>query len=277
MNISKNRLFLAGVAFLLSSFLAKAEDVFVLGPVDRISKNSIAVLGQSLKFGEGQVPKELEVGAFVVVDAKGGGIAELDVSTLQFFPIQYVPGATDVALTGIVSTYDASQGYLTINDLLVYVVDALRDPNVQFVAGESVEIVGRQPQPGGLLIASTILKQTRSGSGLLRRQSVAKIGVNAQAIIGTGRSSEAIVGTGVTVQAIVGTDRSSEAIVGTGVTAQAIVATGRSTAAIVGTGISAHAVVGTGASTQAIVGTGVNRQAIAGTGRSTQAIVGTGR
>jgi hypothetical protein len=303
MTISKSVRIATGFAILLTSLFARGQDVLVVGPVDQKSDDSISVLGQSISIAKESSLASIEVGTLVAIEADvRESTAALHLSTIKVSSDLYVAGATDVGLTGAVTKYDAVNGYLTVNNLVVYVVDALVDPTAHFVVGEKIEILGRQPQPGGRLIASQIWREGEVNTFPVRDylltgiaaqasgatagirpsgQSITGIGANALAIVGTGRSVSAIVGTGYSTNAIVGNGR-SQATTRIEANAQAIVGTGRAIQAIVGTGFSTNAVGGAGqgsqvVNTQAIVGTDRGTQAIVGTGFSTSAIVGTGR
>jgi hypothetical protein len=249
--------------------MAQATETVVVGPVEALGSkgSSITVLGQTFavsrkSLAEGSVTA---LGAYVLAKGDVSANGKLTAKSVSVLETTYVPGATQVFVRGSIDAYDASTGVLTIGAAKYLVSQALAGGSQVLAVGELIEIVGTQATPSGPVWATAI--DVSSGS-------VDQISLNA--IVGTGRQVQAIVGTGVTTSAIVGTGASAQAIVGTGKQTRAIVGTGKQAQAIVGTGVTTQAIVGTGAQTQAIVGTGATTQAIVGTGKQTQAIVGTG-
>ena len=252
---------------------AHADQAFVAGPVEAVSPaaSRITVLGQTfevvsagslttlstLRVAPAKLP---QAGDYVVVTGLRLSDGRLIAKSFRSIGGGYVPGASNVYLSGRVTGFNLSLGTIRVGDVEVYANDALVNSSVSVEIGSQVEILGRQSQSKGLIwateVAGGVTPLRRSNEVLELVQN--GFGISTSAIQGTG--VQAIQGTG--VQAIQGTG--VQAIQGTGV--QAIQGTGAQ--AIQGTGVQAIQ----GAGVQAIQGTGV--QAIQGTG--VQAIQGTG-
>jgi hypothetical protein len=269
----------AAPVLLLALFsTARAELSSVVGPLEAVSADgsSVTVLGQTYltdkkAFSSGSAQAGLTrgatlwppVGSLVAVQGERTSQGVQSATSVREVAGQYVPGATDVYVLGVAATYDASLAIAQIGDLRVY----LGDIGAEWLPaslGTSVEIVGRQAHPGGVVWASAARAFKGEGTG-------------AQSITGTGVSTQSITGTGKSTQSITGTGKSAQSITGTGVSTQSITGTGVSTQSITGTGKSTQSITGTGKSTQSITGTGKSTQSITGTGASTQSITGTGR
>ena len=248
---------------------ANAASAFVFGPIEQVNSRFVTVLGQSYALNKATVSgSRFSVGTPVLVEGTSDRNGVLTARSVKLASSPYVPGATDVALSGVVSRYDASTGYLTIGGLTVYVLNAtVSAPNLTNV-GTEIEVVGRQALPLGPLWATDI-------RAVVRTNAISPVAL--QGIEGTGRSLQGIEGTGLATQGIEGTGRSAQGIEGTGRSVQGIEGTGRSLQGIEGTGLATQGIEGTGHSAQGIEGTGLATQGIEGTGRSVQGIEGTGR
>jgi len=278
----------APVLLLVLFSTARAESSSVVGPIESVAAgdSSITVLGQTYIVEKKALSSESSlagvsrrtaslpaVGSFVAVQGERTSRGVQIASSIRIVPGQYVPGATDVYVLGVAATYDASLAIAKIGNLRVYVGDI----DAEWLSsnlGTSIEIVGRQALPGGLVWASAARPIDKE---VADAQSITGTGVSSQSITGTGKSLQSITGTGKNVQSITGTGADSQSITGTGVSTQSITGTGKSVQSITGTGVSIQSITGTGKSTQSITGTGKSIQSITGTGASTQSITGTGR
>ena len=278
----------AAILFSVLSPLAGAEMVSVLGPIEAVSADgqSIVVLGQvyqlepkafSRRSAAGTFPEDdprlLPIGTLVAVHGERNSNGVQIATSLRIFESQYVPGATDIYLLGVAATYDAAIAVVAVGSTRVFIGDIDGEVAQALNAGSSLEIVGRQSQPGGLVWA-TAIRVVRAEPAVSAESTTPEIAL--QSITGTGFSTQSITGTGKSTQSITGTGVSAQSITGTGVNVQSITGTGKSTQSITGTGKSTQSITGTGVSAQSITGTGVNVQSITGTGKSTQSITGTG-
>ena len=261
MKIKIKAAFAVGAFSLVVSLASNAEASarFVFGPIEQVNSRTITVLGQTYSLSRALVESKLEIGTLVLVegaaDRRGATVAR----SIKVGKAPYVPGASEVAVSGIVSRYDRSTGVLTIGNLSVYLVDATVENTLELWAGSEVEVIGRQAAPFAPLWASEIRAS---------KVRVAGTGRVVQSIEGTGKSMQSIEGTGFSVQSIEGTGKSVQSIEGTGLSLQSIEGTGKSAQSIEGTGRSAQSIEGTGKSVQSIEGTGLSLQSIEGTGKS---------
>jgi len=257
----------APVLLLALMSTAGAESSSVVGPLEAVSADgsSITVLGQtyiadkkvfsseSSKAGVTRRATALPaVGSFVAVQGDRTSRGVQIANSVRVVPDQYVPGATDVYVLGVAAAYDATLAFAQIGDLRVYVGD-IGAEWLSSKLGTSIEIVGRQALPGGVVWATAARPIDKD---VVDAQSITGTGVSAQSITGTGKSVQSITGTGASVQSITGTGKSTQSITGTGKSLQSITGTGASVQSITGTGKSTQSITGTGASTQSITGTG---------------------
>ncbi len=258
MNKSNNRLkrLVGVVAFCCAAAGSQAAETVVIGPVEQIANRGslITVLGQTFRVSPART-SELDIGAYAAVvgeQIKGRGLVA---KTVKLLDAAYVPGASQVYLSGTVDRYSSSIGLVQIGSQKILISDGFAAASAPaLVVGEPIELVGTQALAGGTIWATDIAIQETTK----------------RAIQGTGTSTLAIQGTGAQAQAIQGTGK--RAIQGTGANTLAIQGTGVQALAIQGTG--KRAIQGTGANTLAIQGTGLQAQAIQGTGK--RAIQGTG-
>jgi hypothetical protein len=248
---------------------ASAAEVFVLGPVEKISSDGyrITVLGQSFTIDRqnalGRQVKnrdqsaEFSVGSYVylVGERSIDGVLVADSGSVVKAP--YVAGASEVFLSGIVSKYDQKLGVVTIGSAEIYIPGAAVESTTAIRVGADLRISGYQFNPSSQVLATQI-------QGM---ESISIQGTGIQSIQGTGAESLSIQGTG--KQSIQGTGVQS--IQGTGAEALSIQGTG--VQSIQGTGAEALSIQGTGK--QSIQGTGV--QSIQGTGAEALSIQGTGK
>ena len=262
----------AGFLLLCPLILAAghAQETVVLGPIEKVNQagSTLTVLGQTFhvtstatvavggkRYKVSDALQLVHLGAYTSVigtdDQSGLPIAkEILISNRP-----YIPGANDVFISGVVTSYNALTGQAKLGNLKIDATSMFASNSSFAVAvGSRIEVFGKQAVEGGVVWASE-LKLADDAS--------------VQSISGTGiaGSKQSISGTGGSV--------STQSISGTGVA--------RSTQSISGTGVAAQSISGTGGSvsTQSISGTGValSTQSISGTGAasSVQSISGTGK
>jgi hypothetical protein len=289
MGITRKFRLLAGALVAVLCADASAENVIALGPIEKVSidGSTVQVLGQKFTIrnaltADGIQPADgaenLRVGTYLFIEGERTSDGVLVASSLQISESAYVPGASEVLLTGVVAKFDQKLGVATIGNAQVYLPNAFFELASPIVEGTSISVIGYQADPRQQIWATEILSGAPTSTQNTDRQSIQGTGVNTQSIQGTGRQSiqgtgvktQSIQGTGIRTQSIQGTGRQS--IQGTGVTTQSIQGTGVNTQSIQGTG--RQSIQGTGVTTQSIQGTGVSIESIQGTGR--QSIQGTG-
>jgi hypothetical protein len=267
---------------------ANAEPVSVVGPLEAVSRDgsAIVVLGQSYTLDIKALSKAIStgnpgeesirvppVGTYVAVQGERNLNGDQFATSVRALRSRYVPGASDIYLLGVAATYDATIAVAGLGAVRVFIGDINLSSVLPLTPGASLEIVGRQAQPGGVVWA-TAVRVVHTASAASNDDSSGD--ASRQSITGTGAGVQSITGTGVSAQSITGTGVSAQSITGTGVSVQSITGTGASVQSITGTGVSAQSITGTGKSAQSITGTGVSVQSITGTGKSAQSITGTG-
>jgi hypothetical protein len=141
------------------------------------------------------------------------------------------PYASTVVVTGLVTSYEARSGLVTIGDVTVFVGDLVVGLDVSISQGDELLLVGTDVDGTGFVWASALEFLNRTAAQSITGTGKKSItGTGRQSITGTGKQS--ITGTG--KQSITGTGTSLQSITGTGKSAQSITGTGK--ASITGTG-----------------------------------------
>lgn len=278
----------------------------LVGPVEAIDAKTgtITVLGQRVHTRDAAVlTAGTTVGVYGVVLRSRSVVAS---SIVQ--GDLYVPGATQVVLTGQVEAVNSSLGRAKVAGLEVDLTPLMVHSTPDVLAGSTVQLTGTQPTNYGPVLVSGIIgggvTQGILGGGVTQgiigggvAEGIIGGGV-AQGIIGGG-FTEGIIGGGVTqgiigggvTQGIIG-GGVTQGIIGGGVSAQGIIGGGRAngiigggvtegiigggvTQGIIGGGFATQGIIGGGVTTQGIIGGGVT-QGIIGGGVTTQGIIGGG-
>ena len=223
----------AGVvaAFLCAG--ASAAEVFVLGPVEKISKDGsiVTILGQAftidrenadvLQVVNGARSAKFGVGSYLYLTGERSIDGSLVADSVVVVKTPYVAGASEVFLSGLVSNYDKKMGVVKIGDVEIYIPGASLEVMTPIIVGSDLRIAGFQSNPTSQVWATQIQNV----------DSISIQGTGVQSIQGTGAESLSIQGTG--KLSIQGTGKQS--IQGTGI--QSIQGTGAESLSIQGTGI----------------------------------------
>ena len=220
----------------------------------------------------------LRYASISAVVAQDGSLVATSVASLG---TRYIPGVSPVYIVGEVSASRVDVGAFAIaGSAPISIVTT--SPRL----GERVEVIGTQPQVGGVIIAASV--HASDLVSLVEGQVNATVdpgvsnfaiigsGIQSNAIIGSGASANAVNGSGTPTGATIGSGVSKSAIIGSGIQSKAIIGSGASTNAIIGSGVQTSAIIGSGVSTSAIIGSGIQSNAIIGSGASTNAIIGSG-
>ena len=280
-----------GIASAGPNDIAKVGSVVAQVEALNCAANSFQALGLQLRASDEYVlttlceapwDDSLRYAAIAVAKDRKGKLLATNVSSLG---VSYVPGVSTVYISGDVTERTAATGHFKVLGSTAILVDSAA-PRLN----DRIEVVGTQPQVGGVIIATTvksksfdtdsiigtgISKSSIIGTGVLA-DSIIGTGVTTNSIIGTGVQANSIIGTGITTNSIIGTGIQANSIIGTGITTNSIIGTGVATNSIIGTGIKADSIIGTGVTTNSIIGTGISKSSIIGTGVQTDSIIGTG-
>jgi hypothetical protein len=86
--------------------------------------------------------------------SKAGKIADL---SIQLLPAPYLPGVSEIVLTGIVQAVDTSTGLAVINGISVDYNALLQTQASSMRAGNVVTVRGTMPQAGQVINASVLV------------------------------------------------------------------------------------------------------------------------
>ena len=143
----------------ISTGSVAASCLLLAGPVDSVNLDagSFSSLGQEV-FAQRTVLDSLNVGDYVGVSGSIVGPGELDSHQVYHFGNQYVPGATDVFVTGFPSEIDARVGTARIGSLTVDYTPAMGG-RVEGLSGV-ITAVGTQPVLGGVMLSRELRDST---------------------------------------------------------------------------------------------------------------------
>ena len=180
------------VAVFVAAVLAGTAQAATLaiGPIEQVNlKNStIVVLGETYQVspttvlnsqtGAPAMLSSLAPNTLVQIDGSETAAGRSTVRSITSLPQMDVPGATQLFVTGVVSS-ETSTGQVKVGNLIVDVTATMTSDRQNFAVGGLVQITGTQPNPGGIFLA----------------QSVAPISdLQATGVEGTGRSATTALG-----------------------------------------------------------------------------------
>ena len=126
----------------------------LIGPVNAVNPATgvAIVLGQKVFTS---AAAELTVGdtVFVIGDINSDG--SISAKAIQDAGV-YVPGSTQILLTGVVQKVDNSVGRVTVGGVSVDVTPLMATQSVSLTKGSTVQVAGTQPVNGGLVLANGI-------------------------------------------------------------------------------------------------------------------------
>ena len=99
------------------------------------------------------------MGDYVVVSGRISGAGTIDAIAVSQTGRQYVPGASEVYVTGIPSSVDMRRGTAMIGELLVDYTPSLGGTDFEGI-GAAITVIGTQPALGGVMISDKVLDET---------------------------------------------------------------------------------------------------------------------
>jgi hypothetical protein len=130
------------------------------GPVHSIDlqSGSFVAVGQTVSF-----PREglgaLRVGGFVTVYGSIAGAGRIDATGVDISSEMYVPGATEVFVTGIPSSVNFARGTARIGSLDVDYTPSLGGSRFGGI-GAAITVIGTQPAFGGAMLGDSVIDKT---------------------------------------------------------------------------------------------------------------------
>ena len=202
-------------AFVASAVVGVAQaGTLAVGPVEQVNPkaSTIAVLGQTYKLGpttsiktQAGEPLALNLLAPDTIVAVEGAESAHGVATVTdviSLPQLDVPGATRLFVSGVVSS-ENSAGQIRVGRLVVDINATLTSDSQAFAVGNFVEIVGTQPNPGGLFLAQSIMPTNGIIAGGASANGIIAGGASANGIIAGGASANGIIAGGASANGII--------------------------------------------------------------------------
>ena len=210
----------AAIALATISFTNESvASPLAVGAVEQVDlkNSSIVVLGQQFHVGASTLVTspaayphavslaDVPQNAVVWVNGEEKTSGATSVDALIVFPESYVPGASQLLLTGVVSSV-SSDGQIRVGKLKVDITQTLASNSSPVAVGDLVQISGTQPAAKGVFLAQSVARtEGVGGTG-----KAVTLGVG-----GTGNVALGVGGTGnVTVLGVGGTGRASTLGVG---------------------------------------------------------------
>ena len=130
------------------------------GPISELDlgEGTFTAVGQTVSFANEGL-SSLTVGTYVTVYGSIAGAGAIDATAVDVSSEMYVPGATEVFVTGIPSSVDYAQGSLSIGALNVDYTMSLGGSGFGGV-GAAITVRGTQPALGGTMLGDTVIDKT---------------------------------------------------------------------------------------------------------------------
>jgi hypothetical protein len=143
-----------------SGSTAAIEDLLLAGPVSSVNAQDgyFSSMGQAI-YGSREMLMGLRAGDYVMVGGQISGAGTIDANAVVLTGAQYVPGSTEVFVTGIPSSIDSSLGLTTIGSLQVDYTPSIGRSDFKGI-GAAVTVIGTQPALGGKMIGSQVQDKT---------------------------------------------------------------------------------------------------------------------
>ena len=158
------------VAVFVAAALAGTAQAATLaiGPIEQVNlkDSTIVVLGQTYQVGPTAIVKSqagspvalssLATNTLVEINGSEAATGQSAVSSVISLPQMDVPGATQLLITGVVSS-ETPTGQVKVGNLVVDVTATLTSDTQRFTVGGLAQITGTQPSAGGLFLAQNIV------------------------------------------------------------------------------------------------------------------------
>ena len=126
--------------------------------IDRVNGTFVSI-GQTVAFS-GDGVGSLRIGDFVTVNGTLSAAGLIDATDVFVSTETYVPGATEVFVTGIPSSIDYSLGTARIGELTVDYTPSLGGFGMHRM-GAAITVIGTQPALGGTMLGGRVIDKTR--------------------------------------------------------------------------------------------------------------------
>ncbi|MCH8867112.1 MAG: hypothetical protein IID58_09705, partial [Proteobacteria bacterium] len=132
----------------------------LVGPVEQISIDAgfFVAVGQEISVSR-DVIGELTIGNIVFVYGDLYGPGQISASEVRVTDVRYIPGATEILVTGIPSSVNYELGIARIGNLTVDYTPSLGGSDFEGI-GAAITVIGIQPALGGVMISDRVLDRT---------------------------------------------------------------------------------------------------------------------
>ena len=130
------------------------------GPVQSIDRRNgtFVSIGQTVALAGADLAA-LQVGDFVTVNGVLAGAGLINATEVLVSPETYVPGSTEVFVTGIPSSIDLRFGTARIGELTVDYTSSLGGSRFDGI-GAAITVIGTQPALGGAMLGERVIDKT---------------------------------------------------------------------------------------------------------------------
>ncbi len=130
------------------------------GPIQSIDLQggSFVAVGQTVSFARESLGG-LQVGGFVTVYGSISGAGRITATSVDISAEMYVPGATEVLVTGIPSSVNFARGTALIGELEVDYTPSLSGSRFGGI-GAAITVIGTQPAFGGAMLGDSVVDRT---------------------------------------------------------------------------------------------------------------------
>ena len=144
----------------LTAAAISGGSILLSGPVESIDwrDGSFTSVGQTVTYA-GERFGSLRVGDFVVVSGSIAGAGLINADHLEVSGEPYIPGATEVFVTGIPSSIDYGLGTARIGALTVDYTPSLGGAGFGGI-GAAISVIGIQPSRGGVMLSDRVFDKT---------------------------------------------------------------------------------------------------------------------
>jgi hypothetical protein len=130
------------------------------GPVEslNLAEGVFGSLGQTISMPARRL-SVLSLGDYVMVSGRISGAGAINADTVILTGHRYIPGASEVFVTGIPTSVDIGQGTALVGGLRVDYTPSLGGSDFGGI-GAAITVIGTQPALGGMMIGDRVLDRT---------------------------------------------------------------------------------------------------------------------
>ena len=137
-----------------------ASETLLTGPVDSIDRvNGVFTSLGQVVMAPGTTLNSLSIGDVVSVDGQIASPGWINAAAISVSKELYIPGATEVSVTGIPKSVDWNRGRVTIGDGTFDYTPSLGGDGFEGI-GAAITVIGTQPALGGTVISDRVLVRT---------------------------------------------------------------------------------------------------------------------